>query len=162
VLSAREETVLFLSNLLHAERQKRGTRTGRRALGRFAQAVLIVRWFIDGTREAQLAADNAIGGSTAYRYLHEGIDTLAERRPGLHGALLAAKAAKKPAAGRLTDDQKTTNLIDAHLRSRPERANSLLKTTFKALRRVSLCPWRIGAIVAAALVLLHREHGRTT
>jgi hypothetical protein len=39
---------------------------------------------------------------------------------------------------------------------------SLLKTTFKALRRVSLCPWRIGAITAAALVLLHHEHGRTT
>jgi hypothetical protein len=43
-----------------------------------------------------------------------------------------------------------------------ERGNSLLKTTFKALRRVSLCPWRIGAITAAALVLLHREHDRTT
>jgi hypothetical protein len=34
--------------------------------------------------------------------------------------------------------------------------------TFKALRNVSLCPWRIGDIVAAALVLLHFEHGRTT
>ena len=28
--------------------------------------------------------------------------------------------------------------------------------------RVSLCPWRIGAITAAALVLLHHEHDRTT
>jgi hypothetical protein len=27
---------------------------------------------------------------------------------------------------------------------------------------VSVCPWRIGAIVAAALVLLHHEHDRTT
>jgi hypothetical protein len=25
-----------------------------------------------------------------------------------------------------------------------------------------LCPWRIGAITAAALVLLHHEHDRTT
>ena len=33
---------------------------------------------------------------------------------------------------------------------------------FKALRRVSLCPWRIGAITAAAMVLLHIEHDRTT
>ncbi len=41
-----------------------------------------------------------------------------------------------------------------------ERANSLLKTTFKALQRVSLCPWRIGAITKAALVLLHLEHDR--
>jgi hypothetical protein len=32
----------------------------------------------------------------------------------------------------------------------------------KALRRVSLCPWRIGAITAAARVLLDHEHGRTT
>ena len=43
-----------------------------------------------------------------------------------------------------------------------ERGNSLLKTTFKALRNVSLCPWKIGNIVAAALVLLHIEHNRTT
>jgi hypothetical protein len=93
VLSAREETVLFLSGLLHAERQRRGTRAGRRASGCFAQAVLVLRWFLDGTRVAQLAADNAIGGSTAYRYLHEGIDVHAARRPALHSALLAAKAA---------------------------------------------------------------------
>jgi hypothetical protein len=63
---------------------------------------------------------------------------------------------------RRTDDQKTINRIHAHLRFQAERANSLLKTTFKALRRVSLSPWRIGAIVAAALVLLHHEHDRTT
>lgn len=43
-----------------------------------------------------------------------------------------------------------------------ERANSLLKTTYKALRRYRGCPWRLGNIVAAALVLLHQEHGRTT
>jgi hypothetical protein len=48
------------------------------------------------------------------------------------------------------------------LRAIGERGNSLLKTTFKALRHVSLCPWKIGAIVAAALVLLHTEHDRTT
>jgi len=42
-----------------------------------------------------------------------------------------------------------------------ERGHSLLKTSFKALRWVSLCPWRMGAITAAALVLLHHEHGRT-
>jgi hypothetical protein len=55
--------------------------------------VLELRWFCDGTRLAQLAADNRIGRSTAYRYLHEGIDTLAAAAPGLRGALLAARAA---------------------------------------------------------------------
>ncbi len=46
--------------------------------------------------------------------------------------------------------------------ARQQAANSLLKTTFKALRRVSLCPWRIGAITTAVLVLLRYQHGRTT
>jgi hypothetical protein len=41
--------------------------------------VLVLRWFLDDTRLAQLAADNRIGSSTAYRYLHEGIDVLADR-----------------------------------------------------------------------------------
>lgn len=33
--------------------------------------------------------------------------------------------------------------------------------TFKALRKVSLDPWRIGRIVAA-LVIIHFDHARTT
>jgi DDE superfamily endonuclease len=93
VLPARESTVLFVSGLLAVERRRRGTRGRRRALGCYGQAVLILRWFLDGTRLAQLAVDNAIGRSTAYRYLHEGIDVLAERAPGLRGALLAARTA---------------------------------------------------------------------
>ena len=55
--------------------------------------MLLLRWFVDGTRLAQLAADHRIGRSTAYRYLHEGIDVLAAAAPGLRGALLAARAA---------------------------------------------------------------------
>lgn len=35
-------------------------------------------------------------------------------------------------------------------------------TAVKGLRRVTLYPWRIGAITAAALILLHHEHDRTT
>jgi hypothetical protein len=48
-LSVREETVLHLSSLLHAERLRRGTRRNRRALGCFKQAVLVIRWFLDNT-----------------------------------------------------------------------------------------------------------------
>src|SRR3954449_5444959 len=273
VLPASDETVLFVSGLLAAERRRRGTRSRRRALGCYRQAVLILRWFVDGTRLAQLAADNAISASTVYRYLHEGIDVLAAQAPGLRGALLAARAAghshvqldgtlirtdrcsapgptgrrgrpqdgarvdlwwsgkhaahggnvqvvtvpdgwpiwtspvrpgrehdttclradpealpllaewtdedhaaladlgyegeqatltipiKRTADRPLTADQRTVNALHAATRALAERGNSLLKTTFKALRRVSLCPWRIGAITAAALVLLHHEHG---
>jgi DDE superfamily endonuclease len=274
VLPVAEETVYFVSGLLATEHRQRGTRGRRRALGCYRQAVLVLRWFLDGTRLAQLAADNRIGRSTAYRYLHEGIDALAAAAPGLRGALLAARAADHPhvtvdgtlihtdrcaapgpttrgdrpdrrvdlwwsgkhaahggnvqviaapdgwplwtssvrpgrehdttalrahpevlpllvewtdeahavladlgyegergalttpikhrAGHRLTADERTVNLLHAATRAPAERGNSLLKTTFKALRRVSLCPWRIGAITAAALVLLHHMHGRTT
>ncbi|HWU08935.1 MAG TPA: transposase family protein, partial [Streptomyces sp.] len=93
MLPVAEETVHFVSGLLAAERRRRGTRGRRRALGCYRQAVLLLRWFCDGTRLAQLAADNRIGRSTAYRYLHEGIDALAAAAPGLRGALLAARAA---------------------------------------------------------------------
>jgi putative transposase len=69
---------------------------------------------------------------------------------------------KKTSDAPLTDDQRTVNLLHAATRAPAERGNFLLKTTFKALRRISLCPWRIGAITAAALVLLHHVHDRTT
>ncbi|MGH3663269.1 MAG: transposase family protein [Micromonosporaceae bacterium] len=266
-LTVREETALFVSGLLRAERLRRGTRAGTRSLSCFKQAVLVIRWFLDGARVAQLADDNAIARSTAYDYLHEGIGVLASRAPKLESALLAAKMAghshvnidgtlietdrcrvpgptpgvdlwwsgkhdnhggniqvitapdgwplwtspvrpgrehdttalrqhpemlplltawtdehlrvlgdlgyegeaevitvafKKPAGGKFTDTQKTYNKVHNGMRAIGERANSLLKTTFKALRNVSLCPWKIGNIVAAALVLLHIEHGRTT
>ncbi len=274
VLPVDEDTVQLVSALLAAERRRRRTRPKRRALGCYRQAVLVLRWFLDGARLAQLAADNAIGASTAYRYLHEGIDVLADRAPGLRGALLAARAAghphvtvdgtlirtdrchvpgptartdrsgrqvdlwwsgkhaahggnvqviatpdgwpiwtspvrpgrehdttalrthpealpllaewtdaehvaladlgyegerealttpiKRSAERRLTADERCVTLLHAATRAPAERGNSLLKTTFKALRRVSLCPWRIGAITAAALVLLHHVHDRTT
>jgi hypothetical protein len=265
-LSVREETVLYLSSLLHTERLRRGTRTGRRSLTCFKQAVLVLRWFLDGTRMKQLATDNAISTSTGYDYLAEGVTVLAARAPKLESALLAAKTAgyshvnidgtlietdrchtpgptpgvdlwwsgkhhhhggnvqvitapdgwplwtsdvrpgrehdttavrthaevlpllakiandlrtlgdlgyegeadtitvafKKPKDGELTDAQQQFNKAHNGLRAIGERGNSLLKTTFKALRNVSLCPWRIGDIVAAALVLLHLDHGRTT
>lgn len=214
---------------------------------------------------AQLAVDHGIGTSTAYRYLHEGIDALAAAAPDLPEAVAAAKAsgsthlnldgtvvrtdrcrvegpngadlwwsgkhkhhggniqvlsdrdgwpvwvspvrpgrehdttcarkatALMPALAQaategiptLTDlgyeglagpalrmparklkgvepgeSQQQYNLIVRGVHAAAERANSLLKTRFKALRRVSLCPWRVGAIANAALVLLHLEHGR--
>jgi hypothetical protein len=82
VLPVAEETVHFVSGLLATERRRRGTRGRRRALGCYRQAVLVLRWFCDGTRLAQLACDHRIGRSTAYRHLHEGIDALAAAAPG--------------------------------------------------------------------------------
>jgi hypothetical protein len=71
-------------------------------------------------------------------------------------------AFKKPKHGTLTAVQQQLNKAHNSLRAIGERGNSLLKMTFKALRNVSLDPWRIGKIVAAALVILHFDHARTT
>lgn len=265
-LPVRDETVAFVADLLDRERTRRGTRTGTRALTCLAQAILILRWFLDATRLKQLATDNGIGKSTVYAYLNEGIDVLAERAPSLRSALLAAKAAghshvnidgtlietdrcttpgptpgvdlwwsgkhhnhggnvqvitvpdgwpiwtspvrpgrehdttavrthteilpvlaeitdeirtlgdlgyegeadtitvafKKPKDGELTVIQKMFNVAHNGLRAIGERGNALLKMTFKTLRNVSLDPWRIGKIVAAALAILHFDHARTT
>src|SRR3954465_2134385 len=82
---------------------------------------------------------------------------------GYEGEQAALTTPVKKAPGRpLSDDERTVNALHAATRALAERGNSLLKVTFKALRRVSLCPWRIGAITAAALALLHHLHGRTT
>lgn len=69
---------------------------------------------------------------------------------------------KKPTGRALNEEDQAYNQLIRAVHGIAERANSLLKTTFKALRRVSLDPWRITAIAKATLVLLHLEHGRTT
>jgi hypothetical protein len=267
VLDASEHSARFLSEILRGERLRRGTRKGTRALSTYKQAVLVLRWFLDDTRMTALARDNAISTSTAYAYRDEAIALLAQLKPSLRNALLAAKAAghshvildgtlietdrisapgptkgvdlwwsgkhshhggniqvlsapdgwplwtsevrpgrehdttaaradpdlldlltvwaaegrmcladlgyegepeifkipfKKPKRGALTNDQQAFNAVHSALRCLGERANSLLKTTYKVLRRYRGCPWRLGKIVAAALVLLHIEHERTT
>jgi hypothetical protein len=85
VLDVSEDSVLFLSGLLHDERVRRGTRTDTRSLGTYKQAVLALRWLFDDTRMSQLARDNGIGVSTAYDYRDEAITVLTARKPSLHG-----------------------------------------------------------------------------
>ena len=53
---------------------------------------------------------------------------------------------KKPKGGQLTIDQQAYNAIHGALRCLGERANSLLKTSYKALRRYRGCPWQLGDV----------------
>ncbi len=59
--------MLFVSGLLADERHRRGIRSRRRLPGCYRQVVLVLRSLCDGARLAQLAVDNRIGSSTAYR-----------------------------------------------------------------------------------------------
>ena len=253
------ETATLLTDLLLAERLRRGTGVGSRAASARDQAVLVLRWFREDADMKVLAADARISIATGYRYLHEGIDVLAAQAPDLRevlargkaagwthvtldgtlirtdrcrttnpdtghdlwfsgkhrlhggnvqivsdpdghpvavsdvepgsvhdlaaaratgflGALYAAAAllglpalADKgydgagagvltPTKGRgLHRDNLTRNLLIGCLRAEGERGIALLKTRWKALNRIRLCPQRIGAITKAALVLTRAE-----
>ena len=83
--------VWFLAKLLLAERRRRGTPRGSRALTCFWQAVLGVRWFRDRTAPDALARDHRISRATAYRYLDEVIAVLAGEAPELREALERAR-----------------------------------------------------------------------
>ena len=60
----------------------------------------------------------------------------------------------------LDPDTACRNALLTDIRTIGERANAILKTRWKALTRIRLCPWRIGHITAAALVLSTLERGR--
>ena len=63
-----------------------------------------------------------------------------------------------PTKGRgLHSDNTTRNQRIGSLRDQGERGIALLKTRWKALNRIRLCPQRIGAIAKAALVLTNVE-----
>jgi hypothetical protein len=258
-LDVPAETATLLTDLLIAERLRRGTGVGSRAASARDQAMLVLRWFRQDADMKVLAADTGISPATGYRYLHEGIDALAAQAPDLHevlergkaagwthvvldgtlirtdrcrvenpdtghdlwfsgkhhahggnvqiisdpdghpvavsdvapgsmhdlaaaratgflGALYAAAAllglpalADKgydgagagvltPTKGRgLHRDNRTRNQLIGCLRAQGERGIALLKTRWKALNRIRLCPQRIGAITKAALVLTRAE-----
>jgi hypothetical protein len=90
-LDVPREVVWFLAKLLAAERQRRGTPRGSRALTCFWQAVPGLRWFRDRTAADALARDHRISRATAYRYLDEVVTVLAEQAPDLREALEHAK-----------------------------------------------------------------------
>jgi hypothetical protein len=80
-----------------------------------------------------------------------GLPTLTDK--GYTGAGIGIQVPLK--GDKLATGNRARNTLINALRAPAERANALLKSTWRALRRITLNPWRIGAITAAALVLLH-------
>ena len=259
ILDVPVETATLVTDLLIAERRRRGTGMGSRAASARTQALLVLRWFREDTGMPTLARDAGVSTATGYRYLHEGIDVLAAAAPDLREVLEAGQAAgwthvvldgtlirtdrcrtKNPDTGHdlwfsgkhkahggnvqivsdpdghpvavsevepgsvhdlaaarrtgflgavyaaaallglpaladkgyhgagigihtpakgahLAPSTATRNRLLTRLRAEGERGIALLKTRWKALRHVRLCPQRIGAIAKAALVLTNAE-----
>lgn len=258
-LDVPHATVARVSSWLQAHRRRVDDRPWQRAATCWTQAVLVLRWLKDGTDVSVLARDAGISLASGYRYLHEGIEVIADQMPQLHDVLdsgrragwafvcldgtlietarssakslaghdlwysgkhhahggniqvvtdpsgfpvwtspvepgsthdiTAARAHALPAlypaaangmatladkgytgagigihvplrGANLAIDNRTRNLAITALRAPAERANALLKSGWKALRRVTVCPRRIGHITAAALVLTTMQRGR--
>jgi hypothetical protein len=92
-LDVPETTATLLTDLLIAERLRRGTGRGARAASAREQGLLVLRWFREDAEMKILARDLTVSVATGYRYLHEGIDVLAAQTPDLHEVLAAGKAA---------------------------------------------------------------------
>jgi hypothetical protein len=90
-LDVPRELAWFVAKLLLAERWRRDTPRGSRALPCFWQAVRGLRWFRDRACPDALARDHGISRATAYRYLDEVIAVLAEQAPDLRWVLERAK-----------------------------------------------------------------------
>ena len=83
-----------MSRLLAERRREIGTRRGTRALTCWKQAVFVLAWFRDRPDIRRLGQGFGISQATAYRYLNEAIEVLADRAPSLRDALEKAKEGK--------------------------------------------------------------------
>ncbi len=150
-LDVPREEVWFLAKLLAAERQRRGTPRGSRALTCFWQAVLGLRWFRDRTAADALARDHGISRATAYRYLDEVVIVLAEQAPDLREALERAK------------DKGFSHLIlDGKIIPCDRCKEPAVSVRGEVIDLITASPSKIGDIARAALVLTHFEHGYIT
>jgi DDE superfamily endonuclease len=91
ILDVPKETVSYVSKLLRAERKRKGTRKGTRALTCWWEAVFGLVWMRNGGDIRQLGLGFGISQATAYRYRDEVIDVLAEQAPELASSLERAK-----------------------------------------------------------------------
>lgn len=76
-----------MSRWLAARRREVDSRPWQRAATCWTQAVLALRWFKDATKIDRLARDAGVSIATAYRYLHEAIDVIADHAPELREVL---------------------------------------------------------------------------
>jgi hypothetical protein len=91
ILDVPFQLVLFVSRLLAERRREIGTRRGTRALTCWKQAVFVLAWFRDRPDIRRLGQGFGISQATAYRYLAEALEVLANRAPSLREALEKAR-----------------------------------------------------------------------
>ncbi len=95
-LDVPAHTLRTVTRWLTAHRRRGDQRPWQRAATARTQALLVLRWFKDATRVHLLARDAGISVATAYRYLHEALDVIADRAPALPDVLSTARTEQWP------------------------------------------------------------------
>jgi len=113
------------------------------------------------THDSAMAAHHDIYATCYWAARQLGLPTLADS--GYHGAGPGIHTPIKLPAGatQLPPDQQAYNQLQRGLRAPGERGFALLVGRWKALRRITASPSRIGHLVKAALALTHYEHRHT-
>lgn len=136
VLEVSEDSILFLSGLLHAERLPRGTRKGRRALGTYKQAVLVLRWFLEDpavvTRFVQRGSE--LSADLVYCRFVRGFLRIEHRY--LQRRAMCTKSFHHVSSSRLHDEMK----VPWHAASMRPQANVDLLRSHDLLNRGSHAP----------------------
>lgn len=83
-------TLRAVTGWLREHRRVHDVRPWQRAATVYVQALMVLRWFKEDTDLRILARDAGVSIATAYRYLHEGIDVIADHAPDLADVLAQA------------------------------------------------------------------------
>src|SRR3712207_9084033 len=87
-MTVSNRSLIMLADALRRRRRERGTTWRRLDAGR--QALLVVAHLRKGETYADLARGFAVGTTTVYRYLREGLEVLAALAPTLDQAIAVA------------------------------------------------------------------------
>lgn len=87
-LDVPDDLVSWVENLIATRRCEAGG--SWRVLTSFDQAVMLLVWLSTGESFPRVAAHFGVSTDTAWRYVHEGVDVLAEQAPSLGEAIAAA------------------------------------------------------------------------
>jgi hypothetical protein len=145
-LSLSRTHLTHLADLLRGHRARIGSRWCKLAPGR--QALLVLAHLRNGDTYTRLAAGFEVGLATAFRYVREAVDLLADK--GYQGA---GGTVTSPHKGRnLTKAQKAHNRMVNSVRGPGERGFAILKT-WPIFTKVRCCPQRVGTLARAVLTL---------
>lgn len=95
-LNVPRATASTISRWLAAHRRTHDIRPWQRAATPWVQTVMLLRWLIEATDIAGLARDAGVSPATAYRYLHEALQVVADKAPDLPEVLQTLKDQAEP------------------------------------------------------------------